>query len=66
VTACGESILIGITESEGSTPSPENFVRDFGEGSCSRREREALVRGGRRVHEFRTLNKEYGFGCKRN
>jgi len=52
VTTCGESILIGITESEGSTPSPENFVRDFGEGSCSRREREVLVRGGKRVPKF--------------
>jgi len=25
--------------------------------------REALARGGRRVREFRTLNKPYGFGC---
>ena len=24
---------------------------------------EALARGGRRVREFRTLNKPYGFGC---
>jgi len=24
---------------------------------------EALARGGRRVREFQTLNKPYGFGC---
>ena len=24
---------------------------------------EAVTRGGRRVREFRTLNKPYGFGC---
>jgi len=39
-----------------------------GSGCSGEREREseiadALVRGGRRVREFQTLNKPYGFGC---